>query len=105
MLSSSRAFFVACEGDFSDFDAPGAQCSTIHAIARDGSSGFYAFDSPCSIAPVMQLLGCSAIGGAVSGFPEGGGSSFSERCRAPSTPLPARIQCHLQVSRPQMRSF
>jgi hypothetical protein len=80
MLSSSRAFIVACEGSFSsNFDAPDPDCSTIHSIARDGSSGLYAFDSPCDIPPVMQLLGCSAIGGAVSGFPEGTGSSFSER--------------------------
>ena len=85
MLSSSRAFIVACEGRFSpDFHAPAPDCSTIHSIARDGSSGLYAFDSPCLFPPVMQLLGCSAIGGAVSGFPEGSGDSFSERCRAPS---------------------
>jgi hypothetical protein len=27
----------------------------------------------------MQLLGCSAFGGAVSGFPEGSGDSFTAR--------------------------
>ena len=80
MLSSSRAFVVVCDGCFSpDFDGPSRDCSAIHSIARNGSCGFYALDTLCDIPPVMQLLGCSAIGGAVSGFPEGGGDSFSAR--------------------------
>ena len=80
MLSSSRAFVVVCDGCFSpDFDGPSRDCSTIHSMARNGSSGFYTLDTLCDIPPVMQLLGCSAIGGAVSGFPEGGGDSFTAR--------------------------
>jgi hypothetical protein len=80
MLSSSRAFIVVCDGSFSsDFDGPGHDCSAIHSIARDGSSGFYTLDTPCDIPPIMQLLGCSAFGGAVSGFPEGSGDSFTAR--------------------------
>jgi hypothetical protein len=80
MLSSSRAFIVVCDGSFaSDFDSPGPDCSAIHSIARDGSCGFYTFDSSGHIPLIMQLLGCSAFGGAVSGFPEGTGDTFSER--------------------------
>jgi hypothetical protein len=80
MLSSTRAFVVVCEGNFaSDFEVPGHDCAAIHSIARDGSSGFYAFDTMCNIPSIMQLLGCSAIGGSVSGFPEGSGTTFSSR--------------------------
>jgi hypothetical protein len=80
MLSSSRAFIVVCDGSFaSDFDGPGPDCPAIHSLALDGSSGFYTFDTPSSIPLVMQLLGCSAIGGAVSGFPEGTGDTLSAR--------------------------
>jgi len=65
-------------------------CSSMHSIARTGSGGFYAFDSPCDIPSLMQLMGCNVIGGAVSGFPEGRGSSFSQRCHTlpPSPALP-----------------
>ena len=80
MLSSSRAFIVVCDSNFSsDFDCPGPDCSAIHAIARDGSCGLYTLDTACDIPPIMQLLGCSAFGGAVSGFPEGSGDSFTAR--------------------------
>jgi hypothetical protein len=106
MLSSSRAFIVVCDGSFaSDFDGPGPDCPAIHSVALDGSSGFYTFDTPSSIPLVMQLLGCSAIGGAVSGFPEGTGDTFSARyhglkCALFSTDAPT-LEAHRAYLEPR----